>query len=418
MTTPWPTRHLSGVAWTRGEAVGRSRYNRLVILEPWARTMVHHFVNFLVDLAPAAEQAGYRIRAVVNREIEAPARRALEAAGCEVAALFYPQRYNRPPPRIYWPASSLHFARVLRAEMASLDPADIICNLAAHIQTAVGAIPVVVRRSHHNPLLVQFYWDVAPLDVPPWRMGHLFPKLLAASLKRRRVRERLRICAHGGVLSGHIAETLGCPVGSLPHPVNWDKFAIGQAGNETPIVGFLGDMRQDKGFTQFADAIPLVIRRLTVLAQAYGVPDLLEDGAPDAADRLEAWGAELVRRPTSPTEYGEMLGRLDIVVLPYPPRSYRRRTSGILIEAVGAQKIVVAPRDTWLGEVLVEHDLGVTYDDYSPIGLARAIDTAIDDRHRLAQRLRANGARWRKTNSAEGFLGALIQLSAPGGAQD
>ena len=78
-------------------------------------------------------------------------------------------------------------------------------------------------------------------------------------------------------------------------------------------------------------------------------------------------------------EYAKWMQKSDIVLLPYDPVSYRRRTSGVFVETVCAGKVPVVTARTWMAEELLRFDLGeLLVDWYDPNVLSLLEHIALD----------------------------------------
>ena len=66
-----------------------------------------------------------------------------------------------------------------------------------------------------------------------------------------------------------------------------------------------------------------------------------------------------------------------VVVLPYRPDPFARRSSGSFTEAVRAGAPVVTCRGTYMGDLVEEHELGVTYDAGDLDGLVGAVELTL-----------------------------------------
>ena len=100
-------------------------------------------------------------------------------------------------------------------------------------------------------------------------------------------------------------------------------------------------------------------------------------------------------------------------VLPYRANRYSDRPSTLLAEAIGLGKVVVAPRDTWLGKTVAREGVGVAYERVDG-ALEAAITRAVDDFAALSAASRARAATWRDENSPDAFFAGVLRLA--GGA--
>ena len=66
---------------------------------------------------------------------------------------------------------------------------------------------------------------------------------------------------------------------------------------------------------------------------------------------------QYVKTDLNDEEYNDLLFKSDIILLPYLAELYRFRTSGIFVEAIVAQKIVLTTPETWMAQELKKFDL-------------------------------------------------------------
>lgn len=82
-------------------------------------------------------------------------------------------------------------------------------------------------------------------------------------------------------------------------------------------------------------------------------------------------------------EYYAALYRSDIILLPYDPDKYKRRTSGVFVEAIIAGKIPLVKEGSWLAYELKQYDLHELIIDWENPRLFSHIFTLIEDQNML-----------------------------------
>jgi glycosyltransferase involved in cell wall biosynthesis len=87
---------------------------------------------------------------------------------------------------------------------------------------------------------------------------------------------------------------------------------------------------------------------------------------------LDTDGIEVIDEDLSDDEFIDMIRSADIVVIPYHSDAFRRRTSGILIDAMLLGKPVVVLEKTWLADIVNAEKIGVSA-PATPEGLAEGI---------------------------------------------
>lgn len=76
-------------------------------------------------------------------------------------------------------------------------------------------------------------------------------------------------------------------------------------------------------------------------------------------------------------EHLRMISECDIIVLPYRKESYPCRTSGVFIDALIHNKVVVVPDETWMAEMITMHGSGSKFRSGNLTSLIEAVDSVI-----------------------------------------
>ena len=78
---------------------------------------------------------------------------------------------------------------------------------------------------------------------------------------------------------------------------------------------------------------------------------------------------EYVKTYLNTKEYNNLFSKSDIILLPYLSELYRHRTSGIFVEAIVAEKIVLTTSNTWMAQELEKFDLEELIIDWNDLTL-------------------------------------------------
>lgn len=120
---------------------------------------------------------------------------------------------------------------------------------------------------------------------------------------------------------------------------------------------YLGGARQEKGFQHLPDLLEVLAQTypefhdLEFHFHSYVPPDLVENDVIAAIQVLKTKPKVfLYSQNLSQEAFVDLLMLGDIVLLPYDAARYRRRSSGILMQAMAAGKVAVVPADTWFAE--------------------------------------------------------------------
>ncbi len=233
-------------------------------------------------------------------------------------------------------------------------------------------------------------------------------------------------------LSEHYTTVTGIPFATLAIAFDQDALRTALAArppktaDEPLIVGSLGDARPEKGYQFFPEIATALTNshlrdgkvRLR-LQSNFHLPGGETPAMPEARRALERFGpaVELLYDPLDQDEYYRQLADMDIIVLPYLAERYRRRSSGIFVQAAAAGKIVVVPRGTTMWEAARRYAMEncISYD--APEDLPAAVAQAIDRYDGLRTAAASYQDRWYAANSPAALVGMILGGSAgPPGA--
>ena len=192
------------------------------------------------------------------------------------------------------------------------------------------------------------------------------------------------LCTDTEQLAEAWSAALHVPVRVMPIPFRHSFMppeVTGRAADRPLSIIYLGDARNEKGYQH----LPAVVREMWpewvstgrvqfTLQSNYNMPGG-EPGIASARLRLQHFpsGVTLLTELATPELYYSTLAGADIVVLPYDPQAYARRSSGVMNEALASGKVAVVPRGSWMASQAPEDQL-VIYDH--PQGLAEAVTDA------------------------------------------
>jgi glycosyltransferase involved in cell wall biosynthesis len=216
--------------------------------------------------------------------------------------------------------------------------------------------------------------------------------------------DRVSILTDSVGLSAEYIDALGVPVETVPIPVELTASPQRDHPASLPLcLVYLGDARPEKGYARLVEVADEIAEELTRGQASLVVQSVLNAAADgvivEARERLGRMrGVTLLEQPLDRCDYASLLGRADLVLLPYEASRYRTRTSGVLAEAIVASVPVVVPDGTWLSSVLDDgHGAGVRFGGASGLSLREAVRLALDQlsalRHEARQR-RERFASW------------------------
>ena len=177
---------------------------------------------------------------------------------------------------------------------------------------------------------------------------------------------------------------------------------------------YLGNARTEKGFHHLPGLVKALKQShletglVKFVIQANSSMSLEERIIHNVRKKLAAYPQDEVQillAPLSRSEFQRHLFEADIVLLPYEPKLYQNRSSGIMVQAIAAGRPVVAPEGTWMAKAAPPGTC-VTYKDV--IDFPKACIKAVDEIETLRQAVCEAGKDWRSFHNAESFMDVLL----------
>jgi glycosyltransferase involved in cell wall biosynthesis len=385
----------------------------LVILEPHRIAVTGHYLSYILEIARENARRGGSTRLVTRRDIEPAALEKLAAAGVPVELRYRSStgRFHRRRRR--WVADSVRSAVSVGTALYGSGRESIVFSLSANWTQLLGLDLAARCLRPRHPFIVQFF-GASGLER---RFASARPsgdrlRATRSALQRMHRRGAIRLCAQGEPIAAEISRLVGVPVATIPMMIPWELAEHAPPGSP-PRLAFMGEIREEKGFRQFVEALPLVRGKHQVDAL---VTRLVKDMSQEEFERriqpLRSHPcATLCTEPVSLPEYLSRVARADVLALAYRPEAYHLRSSNIFTEAIGLETVPVLPRATWMGELVEKLGVGVTYAPYDAAGLARAIDTALEQLPRLRARLGELAPRWRAEHHVGNLVDSIEELA-------
>ena len=182
-------------------------------------------------------------------------------------------------------------------------------------------------------------------------------------------------------------------------------------------IVYLGNARSEKGFHLLPDLVEalwsshVATGRARFVLQCNHAMSLEEVTIDRARKRLAAYPeaqVQLIDRQLDVAAFQALLFSADLVLLPYRADLYRRRSSGILIQAAVAGVPVVVPAESWLDDAAVP---GAHVSFAGPADLARAVAEALERLPELQAAARAAAPRVRDENDATALVEQLLRTA-------
>jgi glycosyltransferase involved in cell wall biosynthesis len=209
---------------------------------------------------------------------------------------------------------------------------------------------------------------------------------------------------------------LGFSADFVPYPQNGSD-GIQQQGQKFKQLIVAGAARIDKGFPKIVDLVvelqksdsqlPISVQISTTHKLKHSNEILYQ------IDRLKKChypGLTLIENSLSPDTYFDMFVGA-ISVQPYLVGDFQNRVSGVTLDALMAGCPVVVTADTWLSEIVLEHNAGVATADLSPAGLKNAIDRILVDYEGYSNRALTAGNVLKIAHSGEKMIEIIFNNS-------
>lgn len=154
---------------------------------------------------------------------------------------------------------------------------------------------------------------------------------------------------------------------TLPIPINeaFHRLSPRHVNGDGLRIVYAGDARREKGYPYLPQIVggllrdPEFNRKVRFEFQSNFAHARPEDGTDEmlARTELDCMQSDRVRLHLNPLDsdaYFKLVSSADILLVLYDPKNYYARSSGVMIEALAAGIPVVAPRDSWMGQLLAE----------------------------------------------------------------
>ena len=197
---------------------------------------------------------------------------------------------------------------------------------------------------------------------------------------------------------------------TLPIPID-ETLNIKKQKHQPPfVISYLGDAREEKGFHLLPDLISALRsagfdeKRVRFRVQA----NLPLCGSTSKAVRAKAKltnyqhaGVEILDGPFDSETYHQIILASDVILIPYSPRSYAARSSGIFAEALAAGVPTVYPEGSWMAKSQVRSgSLGFKKVADVPSVLARILSSYPE----FESLSIAHSHEWRNKHSAQNLV--------------
>jgi glycosyltransferase involved in cell wall biosynthesis len=261
----------------------------------------------------------------------------------------------------WWGAMWTDF-RNLQGLPCDRDPAIYFC----HSTTFSELVPVLAwahlrlgKRSHGYVVALLRYRPGYPYRDESRRTR--FCARMSKALLRGHLRDRVKLVTDSESLAREYECQLGVRVTTLPIPHSPPVAATDR--NRGITIGYIGASRVEKGYALLPDVLKRIYQHdphANVIVQSQmdsvGSNTHPDPFIADAYDKLCALQAEHpfrhIKNTLGQAEFNELIGSIDILLLPHQAEGYANQTSGIFSDALAAGCIPITTRGTWLATQL------------------------------------------------------------------
>lgn len=353
---------------------------RLVIIEPNLRTVGGHCFEYVRLIAREAQAAGFELHGAFHA-----------SAGADIDAIGFPfARVFRRTPAVAQSRTGLGalaaavmgeqatqwLRRVVLGAPSSEDDATLAraAPFADELADAIAAFAWTPADRAYFPTL--FWAEAAMVAVAAHTITDRGARVslclrfdppeseeARAHLREAAASAAIDWCADTDELAAAYARILDRPVRTIRIPVDLERLGRDCSLRPAPPpvrVAFIGESRREKGFHLLPDLVADLRRELgddvrftiqIMPGEAGADPTVTK-----AIERLRssAEGVDLVYGALDQDAFHRVLAASHVLLLPYAPKAYERRSSGLLVEGLAAGLAIVAPSsESWLTRTIV-----------------------------------------------------------------
>lgn len=176
-------------------------------------------------------------------------------------------------------------------------------------------------------------------------------------------------------------------------------------------VGLMGQFRPEKGGKLALKALMRCFAERPGLDAVVQVADAVQEAVVrEILAGVRSGGAiTIVKGQLSPGDFETCVGACRLLALPYHPRRYAARTSGLFVEAAAWGRPVVAPDGTWMSDMIGEGRVaGILFDTLNLDAVHDALERALDDIEGLSSQARTLAPAWRRTECIENAMAQIV----------
>jgi hypothetical protein len=202
---------------------------------------------------------------------------------------------------------------------------------------------------------------------------------------------------------------------TLPIPID-ETLSIKKKKQTPPLViSYLGDAREEKGIHLLPDLIATLrsagfnekcvrFRIQANLPLSGGTSKAVR--AKEKLTSSQKAGVEILEGPFDSDVYHKIISTSDIILIPYCPRSYAARSSGIFTEALAAGVPTIYPAGSWMATCQISSG-SVGFNEIAE--LSSALVRVISNYREHEEKSLAIAGTWRDKHSASNLINRLVK---------
>jgi hypothetical protein len=387
---------------------------RLVILDPGLKEFSGHHFNYNGAILGECRVRGIDLSIYTSIQCTPDVLEALPATPCFEASTYDMQEIaTRKEMETKFSFMNAILERDLMAHVTrDLGAEDLVLFLTTTVFQVVGVLNWYSTLVDPKPAIcMQFMHH-------PWYLGLTSDPDFCTTLQQQSMaawqasgHSRVRFAADNELLAGFLHRISGMPILLLPMPIRYPPLPGPAASRSGPVrFGFLGDGRPEKGLHHFVTAA--LLQKDAPLPEAEFFIHVSNQHGRNAGEILrDVPNCQVLCRQVSNGDYWKLVGSCDVVVLPYDPRFYHIRGSGIVFEAMGMGKPVIVTAGSCLDWLVAKHGGAGLRCEGDGRSLLQAVEVIARDFHDFAVFAKGAAPAIRVRHSPSSFMDVLL---APG----
>jgi hypothetical protein len=385
---------------------------RLVVIDPGLTEMSGHHFNYNNSIFKECKSQGIEVSIYAHSECKQELIDILPIMPCFDLNTYAYQEINTREDMIYkFNLFNETIEKNLNENLKiPLDRDDVILLLTSTVHHLLGVLAWYSALENPKPrICMQFMHQ-------PWYLGLEDDPDFCTSLLQHAMRAwsgdssfRVTFAADNDLLANFLRKISGFPIRILPMPIQYPDASPAQDGLGYGRVrfGFLGDGRKEKGLHHLVNAI--LMQETKNIPNADFFIHISNQNGRSAQDFLKnVENCTVLCKEFTSKEYWDAAENCDVIILPYDPKYYHIRGSGILFEAMGLEKPIIVTEGSCLDWLMAKYGASGMRFDFTPGSLLNAVRTIADNFTDFKTIAQAPGRHVREKHNPKAFVDALL----------